>query len=280
MHIKNITAEGEVMFRIYPSAYWEPLQVKQNHTLYVEESTSVLISRDVLEVVHPNISPGDITFLVTSSPINGYLEMQSSSFDDEYNCKVFDQSSVNTEKLFYIQAGVNQSTDYFVFDVTNGITWLRQLTLKIVIIPEKLYIHSNIVSVVEGKTVQLSSTDMQPYSEYYRGKILEYIVTIASTSGHIQAGNSKVKRFTQKQLEQGSIQYVHNGSENATDTITLVAMARNKESVPFDLEFSVIPVNDEEPMMVTNTGLQVWNGGRYVIKNTDLRKLSETSYCI
>ncbi|XP_022230435.2 chondroitin sulfate proteoglycan 4 [Drosophila obscura] len=270
VHIKNITAEGEVVFRIYPSAYWEPLQVKQNHTLYVEESTSVLISRDVLEVVHPNISPGDITFLVTSSPMHGYLEMQSMSFDDEYNCKVFDQSSVNTEKMFYIQAGVNQSADYFVFDATNGITWLHQLVLKIVIIPEKLYMHSNIVSVVEGKTVQLNPTDVQPYSEYYRGKILEYIVTITPTAGHILAGNSKVKRFTQKQLEQGSIQYVHNGSENSTDTITLVAMARNKESVPFELEFAVVPVNDEEPMMVTNTGLQVWNGGRYVIKNTDL----------
>ncbi|XP_068150661.1 chondroitin sulfate proteoglycan 4 [Drosophila tropicalis] len=270
VHIKNITTEGEIMFRIYPSAYWEPLQVKQNHTLYVEESTSVLISRDVLEVVHPNISPGDITFLVTSSPMHGYLEMQSMSFDDEYNCKVFDQSSVNTEKMFYIQAGVNQSTDYFIFDVTNGITWLRQLMLKIVIIPEKLYMHTNILSVVEGKTVQLNPTDIQPYSEYYRGKILEYILTITPNSGHIVAGNSKVKRFTQKQLEQGSIQYVHNGSENATDTITMVAMARNKESVPFELEVAVVPVNDEEPMMVTNTGLQVWNGGRYVIKNTDL----------
>jgi len=52
-----------------------------------------------------------------------------------------------------------------------------------------------------------------------------------------------------------------------------VAMARNKESVPFELEFAVVQVNDEEPMMVTNTGLQVWNGGRYVIKNTDLCKL-------
>ncbi|XP_030567853.1 chondroitin sulfate proteoglycan 4 [Drosophila novamexicana] len=270
VHIKNITAEGEVIFRIYPSAYWEPLHVKQNHTLYVEESTSVLISRDILEVVHPNISPGDITFLVTSSPMHGYLEMQSMSFDDEYNCKVFDQSSVNTEKMFYIQAGVNQSSDYFVFDVTNGITWLRQLMLKIVIIPEKLYMHANIISVVEGKTVQLSATDIQPYSEYYRGKILEYIVTITPSSGHILAGSSKVKRFTQKQLEQGSIQYVHNGSENSTDSLTMVAMARNKESVPFDLELAVVPVNDEEPMMVTNTGLQVWNGGRYVIRNTDL----------
>ncbi|XP_030384249.1 chondroitin sulfate proteoglycan 4 [Scaptodrosophila lebanonensis] len=270
VHIKNITTEGEVIFRIYPSAYWEPLQVKKNQTLYVEESTSVLISRDILEVVHPNISPGDITFLVTSSPLHGYLEMQSMTFDDEYNCKVFDQSSVNTEKMFYIQAGVNQSMDYFIFDVTNGITWLRQLMLKIVIIPEKLYMHTNIISVVEGKTVQLSATDIQPYSEYYRSKILEYIVTITPHSGYIMAGTSKVKRFTQKQLEQGTIQYVHNGSENSTDTITMVALARNKESVPFELEFAVIPVNDEEPMMVTNTGLQVWNGGRYVIKYTDL----------
>ena len=55
VHIKNITAEGEVMFRIYPSAYWEPLQVKKNQTLYVEESTSVLISRDILEVSMKNI---------------------------------------------------------------------------------------------------------------------------------------------------------------------------------------------------------------------------------
>lgn len=50
VHIKNISAEGEVIMRIYPSAYWEPLQVKKNQTLNVEESTSVLISRDILEV--------------------------------------------------------------------------------------------------------------------------------------------------------------------------------------------------------------------------------------
>ncbi|XP_075152983.1 chondroitin sulfate proteoglycan 4-like protein [Haematobia irritans] len=270
VHIKNITAEGEVIFRIYPSAYWEPLQVKKNQTLYVEESTSVLISRDILEVVHPNISPGDITFLVTASPLHGYLEMQSMSFDDEYNCKVFDQSAINTEKMFYIQAGVNQSSDYFVFDVTNGITWLRNLMLRIVIIPEKLYMHTNTISVVEGKTVQLSSADIQPFSEYYRGKILEYIITVKPGAGYIIASNSKVKRFTQKQLDLGAIQYIHNGSENSTDCMTLIATARNKESVPFDLEFSIVPVNDEQPTVVTNTGLQVWNGGRYVIRYTDL----------
>lgn len=107
------------------------------------------------QIVHPNISPGDITYLVTTSPQQGYLEIQSITSDDEYNCKVFDQSTINSEKMFYIQAGVNQSVDHFTFDVTNGITWLRGLMLKIVIIPENLYIQTRNVSVEEGTHTQI-----------------------------------------------------------------------------------------------------------------------------
>lgn len=55
---KGVSSEGEMQIRIYPSVYWEPLQIKRNKTLYVEESTSVTITRDVLEIGHPNISPG------------------------------------------------------------------------------------------------------------------------------------------------------------------------------------------------------------------------------
>lgn len=39
------------MIRIYPPAYWDLLQIRRNKTLYVEESTSVMISRDILEVI-------------------------------------------------------------------------------------------------------------------------------------------------------------------------------------------------------------------------------------
>lgn len=143
MAAKGVWTEGEILIRIYPSAYWESLQIRKNETLYVEESTSIQISRETLEIGHPNISPGDITYLVTTSPQHGYLEIQSITSDDEYNSKVFDQSTINSEKMFYIQAGVNQSSDYFMFDVTNGIEWLRNMVLKIVIIPENLYIKTN-----------------------------------------------------------------------------------------------------------------------------------------
>lgn len=48
--IKGISAESEVLIRIYPAAYWELLQIHRNKTLEVEESTSVQISREILEV--------------------------------------------------------------------------------------------------------------------------------------------------------------------------------------------------------------------------------------
>ncbi|ETN60505.1 kon-tiki [Anopheles darlingi] len=268
---KGVWSEGEILVRIYPPAYWEQLRIRRNQTLFVEESTSVIISRDVLEIVHPNISPGDITYLVTTQPQHGYLEIQSITSDDEYNSKVFDQSTINAEKMFYIQAGVNQSSDCFTFDVTNGITWLRDLMMKIVIIPEHLYIRTNEIIVEEGKTIILEPHDMMPYSEYYVGKILEYKILDHPLHGGIRAGkSSKVNRFTQKQLEAGVISYVHNGSENSSDTIRLVALSRNKESIPFLLSIQILPINDEIPLLVTNTGLHMWIGGKSMIGSNDL----------
>lgn len=114
---------------------------------------------------------------------------------------------------------------------------------------------------------------MVPYSDYYRGKILEYRILQQPSFGDIKSETSKVNRFTHKQLEAGTIYYVHDGSENSTDVIRLVAVARSKESIPFDFYINIIQVNDEKPQVVTNTGLQMWVGGRSPIKNSDLSKI-------
>lgn len=184
--------------------------------------------------------------------------------------------------MFYIQAGVNQSTDHFTFDVTNGITWLRGLSLKIIIIPEHLYMQTKNVSVEEGKSVKLEAVDIVPTADYYRGKIFEYRIMQQPAFGDIRSELSKVNRFTHKQLESGSIFYVHDGSENATDSLRLIAIARNKESVLFDLFINVIQVNDQEPKVVTNTGLQIWIGGRTSIRPVDLSEFLAFSieFCV
>lgn len=42
--------EGLYPIKIFPSSYWEPLRVTVSKPLIVEESTSVNVTRDVIEV--------------------------------------------------------------------------------------------------------------------------------------------------------------------------------------------------------------------------------------
>lgn len=45
--------EGIYPIKIFPSSYWEPLKLTNNKALVVEESTSLNITSDILEVSSP-----------------------------------------------------------------------------------------------------------------------------------------------------------------------------------------------------------------------------------
>lgn len=116
---------------------------------------------------------------------------------------------------------------------------------------------------------------MTPYSEYYVSKIIEYKILELPRYGSIKSGkSSKINRFTQKQLEANVVQYIHGGSEDHFDSVKLIAIAKNKESLPFILHIEVTPVNDEIPTVATNTGLQMWIGGKSVLRNSDLSEIN------
>ncbi|XP_055376421.1 chondroitin sulfate proteoglycan 4 isoform X2 [Condylostylus longicornis] len=268
--VGDIFAEGEVIIKIFPAVFWEPLKVENNKTIYVEESTSKLITKDNLQITHPNISPNDITYIIKSSPLYGYLEVQAMALEDEYNIKVFDQAAINSEKVYYIQAGVNQSKDFFVFDVTNGITWLKDLQMEIIIIPDHFYVKTVPLEVVEGKIMELTPNNFVPIAEYYKSKILEYKIVEQPKFGSILVGKFKVNRFTQKQLDSLSVFYAHDGGDEVFDSISFMAVVKNKESHIFQLNVTITPVNDERPYIAINNGIAVWQGGKCIIKNTDI----------
>ena len=61
------------------------------------------------------------------------------------------------------------------------------------------------------------------------------------------------------QVEQQQIRYVHDGSETLTDSFTLVANASelDRQSHPVAFTITVLPVNDQPPILTANTGLTV-----------------------
>ncbi|XP_026685602.1 uncharacterized protein LOC108253503 [Diaphorina citri] len=108
-----------------------------------------------LLIEQPGVPPSDIVYHVTQAPAYGYLELDpplattSNEIDrlgsgsDPGSVGWFDQAAINEERLHYVQAGgQNQTQDYFLLDVTNGILWIRGLQVNIIIVPEHIYLSS------------------------------------------------------------------------------------------------------------------------------------------
>jgi hypothetical protein len=60
-------------------------------------------------------------------------------------------------------------------------------------------------------------------------------------------------------VEEQLIRYVHDGSETQTDAFVLLANASemDRQSQPVAFTITILPVNDQPPVLTTNTGLQV-----------------------
>ena len=68
-------------------------------------------------------------------------------------------------------------------------------------------------------------------------------------------------------------QYVHNGSDSTRDRFTLVARTESKTSVPAAVHVRVIPVDDETPRVVNNTGIRVHAGASVAVTKEQLGEL-------
>ncbi|XP_017754048.1 PREDICTED: LOW QUALITY PROTEIN: chondroitin sulfate proteoglycan 4 [Eufriesea mexicana] len=277
---KGAETEGVFQIKIYPESYWQPLIVQNNKTVFVEEATSILLSRKSLEIMHPKIPNSEIVYFLKEWPQNGYLELQ---IQDEHSdetredyignaVKTFDQNMINEGRVFYVQFVMNQTNDRFVVDVTNGITWLRDLSVNFVIVPEKLYVEPKNVVVIEGQSTILDETNFSILTPYYSGKVTDYRIIDKPKHGIIleSTKNSQVKKFSQKHLTGGIILYKHNGDESAKDSFRMVLVAGDKTSEPFDVWVTVEPVNDEVPVLVNRTKLTVWQGGSIALTPDNL----------
>lgn len=75
----------------------------------------------------------------------------------------------------------------------------------------------------------------------------------------MKGGEPDLQPWAGLQVEEQLIHYVHDGSETRTDSFILVANASemDRQSHPVSFAITILPVNDQPPVLTTNTGLQV-----------------------
>ncbi|XP_066152792.1 chondroitin sulfate proteoglycan 4 [Euwallacea fornicatus] len=276
---KDAVNVAQIGVLILPSSYWEPLLLKRLKKLTVEESTSALITRDNIEITQAHVVASIITYHISESPQYGYLTILSESKNGSeiLNVASFSQDLINENRVLYIQAGVNQSRDTIIFNVTNGLVWLNTVRLDVIIVPEHWYVGTNEITVNEGGSIQLSPINLYVGTEYYRSMPMIFKIEENFRHGCIQIYKqcSKSKSFTSNNLTSGTVEYLHDGSEYLKDHATFIAHIGDKKSEPAVLRVTVLPVNDHIPKLVNNTGLEMWEGGTGVITNTMLATIDD-----
>lgn len=207
---------------------------------------------------------------------SGYVTILSNGKNENepLNVITFSQDQVNENKVLYIQTGTNHTHDRIVFNVTNGIVWKKNLQLEIEIIPERLHLDTNNLVVSEGGVATITLSHIFVVTEYYKYKMNFYSIETDVKHGCVQVHKRclKSKVFSHKELQAGVVQYSHDGSENLEDQLVLTGEAAQKKSFPVRLKIIVLPVNDQKPRLVNNTGLVMWEGGVAVITNSMLGK--------
>lgn len=204
-------------------------------------------------------------------PESGYITILSDSAtgNEPLNVVSFSQDLVNEDKVLYIQSGTNQTKDKIVFNITNGIVWRKNVQLDVEIIPERLHLGTHNLIVNEGGVAVITNSHLFVLTDYYKSKMSFYTIDKNVQHGCIQVHKRciKSKVFSQKELHSGVVQYSHDGTENLEDQLIVTGETGQKKSFPVTLKMTVLPVNDQKPRLVNNTGMVMWEGGVKIITN-------------
>ena len=289
----RVTPEDQAFnITIYPHTFFQ-LSLVNLKNISVEEDEFAVIDSSKLLVNHQSMSAEDIVYLVTQLPKMGALSLLAHNTTpipmhfpskesinkngvNSENLLIFTQRDIDDNLIHYKYTGAenNSDIDSFKFDVSNGITTLRDITFHINIISKLITLFTGNITVSEGQSVVLLPEDFVVSNAFYAIRIEEYLIVEEPKFGSIVCRDENdeqkvVKSFTPKLLRERLISYSHDGSESARDWLTVVVRinSMNKESLPSTIHVIIDPINDEKPYVVNNTGLELWEGSSAVITN-------------
>ncbi|XP_042191644.1 FRAS1-related extracellular matrix protein 1b [Callorhinchus milii] len=278
----------------------QPPAVHVGEMFVVDEGGKASLSERYLSATDKDTRPEELTFDLQSLPQFGYLEntLPSPGYEKSnagINIVLFSLQHLKAGSINYVQARHEQmepTADHFLVSVSDGMQESRAIPFYIIINPsndEAPVLQVGNITVMEGDMCQigpgtLSSADLDSPPDNLgfsvvrppvHGKLLnalygEEVVRYRQRSGDLLHRVLTVNSFSGEEIKRGlRLAYVHDGSETLRDSLTL-QLTDGKHVVWGTLHINVTPVNDEMPVVLKNTGLEVDVGENKVISSVAL----------
>ncbi|XP_051975957.1 chondroitin sulfate proteoglycan 4-like [Xyrauchen texanus] len=273
------TVEGlEVQVDIVPRII--PVQVLN---LTVKEGGSVALTQETLNITHPFYRSINIEFLMEEAPQHGEIKYVK----QEDKIEAFSWEDVQQGQVYYFHDSSETTEDSLTL-VASAFEITRQslfLTIGITVLPvndEPPRIQRNtglelLVGVESEITANvLSSDDLDTPPE-------ELVYSIETLSNGIIAFKvspyDSVDSFTQAQINNGEVLFIHQGSESGGFSFTVTD---GEHTSP--LQHFIVTVRPLTSTMETEEGLMVFPGTKQVINGgilpSIISKVSETTYSL
>ncbi|XP_078475215.1 chondroitin sulfate proteoglycan 4-like [Lampetra planeri] len=246
----------------------------------VERGGAVRITDSALLVSHEASLPSEITFTVIRPPKHGFLKKRDVTVPKSPTRKAeglvsFTQQEINEEMIEYLHTELPATEDSFTVDSSNGFMELRGVDMCISVIPSEIELTIQNLTVAEGGLAVLTQDDISSTNPLFDRLRLHYVIVEQPKHGHIQNARKPDMRlagFYGWEVAQGLMEYAHDGSETAGDSLVLMANDSHlhKHSRPLTLPILVVPVNDEAPAIIVNNVLKVWFGSVTPITTAEL----------
>lgn len=278
----------EFLIRIYPLTYFN-LNIINNNNLSLFEEGQALIDSNMLMTVHSELRSNEIIYTIIDWPKFGIIKYLK-TLDQSEERDRFSQQDINNGQILYENLKIiSDSNEYddncfdsVTFNIGNDLFNLTKLTFYIELIPKFITLATTNITVNEGNMTILTRKHIHLTHSYYNKYVDEFIVVEESKYGTISMigpDNIKLstKTFTSKQLDDGKIFYQHDSSEYEKDWFTLVARANSieKESLPATIHITIASINDEPPILVNYSEIDVWKNAMIRISNNSLAATDE-----
>ncbi|XDV17566.1 hypothetical protein PO909_023405 [Leuciscus waleckii] len=291
--IQNSLPVYDLNITVYPVNN-QPPSIAVGEVFVVNEGGSASITVTHLRVEDQDSAPEDLKLILVAPPQFGYIEniLPSPGFEKSnmgISIASFTYRDVLNGHINYVQSRhqrMEPTSDQLMLHVSDGKQQSSSVPFYIIISPTNDEIPDFLarnITVREGDMKELdpsiiSAVDLDVPRDRLMFSIVQQpqhgsIVSVPHGNDvtHYKRGSEiPVEHFTLDDLRSGmTLMYMHDDSESEQDGF-IVQLSDGKHQLQKHMQVEVLPVNDEEPQIIRNTGLEMEAGESRLISSAVL----------
>ncbi|KAF5065625.1 Cadherin-like protein [anaerobic digester metagenome] len=220
-----------------------------NEGLTLNEGATASIPLDTLEADDADTDNSTLLYTVTASLANGQLE---NTDNPGVSISSFTQQNLIDGKIQYVHDGTNTTSDSFTFKVSDGTNELTGQTFSIsvnAVDDDTPTVSKNKgLSLDEGATATIDLNLLECNDTDSDNATLMYTLTASLSNGQLENTDNpgiSITSFTQKNLMDEKICYVHDGTDTTSDSFTFKVSDGTNELTGQTFSITIAPADVE-----------------------------------